>query len=369
MKSLILPILLSISILSCGSEGDEKQAVNNLDTGNLIAGQADSIYNQTNYFPDKTQFAIALIKDGKVSYYGCKRINDTLITIDNNDKAFEIGSLTKVFTTTLLANFVLNGEVNLDSNINNYFRFNFNNNQKFTFKELANHTSGLPRLPSNMRFQAVLSPKNPYKSYTDQKLEEYLKNDISTEYQKGSKSEYSNLGMGLLSYTLRKISGKTFEQMAKEKIFDKYKMLNSTTQKSLIKGILVQGLDEKGRATPNWDPGALVGIGGIYSTVEDLSKFAIAQFDSSNKELSLTRFKTFKENESRDVGLGWFIINKKNGSKWYWHNGGTGGFSSSIAIDIEKKNGVIVLSNISSYHKNFINIDKLCFSLLTTMDF
>jgi len=60
--------------------------------------------------------------------------------------------------------------------------------------------------------------------------------------------------------------------------------------------------------------------------VTDLSKFAIAHFDSTNKELALTRIKTYKETDTRDVGLGWLIINRKSGDQWYWHKGGTGGY-------------------------------------------
>lgn len=367
MRSLFIIIVVIVALSGCGSNPNVKPAVNHLKIENLLIGQADSIFNQTKYFPDNTQFAIALIRNGQVVYCGSRRINDTLISVENKSKAFEIGSITKVFTTTLLSNFVLDKEVVLDSTINKHFDFPFKDNQEFTFRELANHTSGLPRLPSNIRFKAIFSPRNPYKDYDEQKLEVYLKNDISLDYPKGSKSEYSNLGMGLLSYSLRKISGKSFEQLTKEKIFDKYNMVNSSTNKAAIESILIGGLDDKGRPTPNWEVGALIGAGGIYSTVEDLSKFASAHFDSTNIELTLTRVKTYQENETRDVGLGWFIINKKNGDKWYWHNGGTGGYSSSMAIDVEKKNGVIILSNISSYHKYFKNIDKLCFALMTTL--
>ncbi|MBK7121689.1 MAG: beta-lactamase family protein [Chitinophagaceae bacterium] len=367
MVRTLFNIAVIIALSGCGSNSTVKPPVNHLKIKNLLVGQTDSIYNQAKYFPDNTQFALALIHDGQVVYYGIQRLNDTLITIENKSKVFEIGSITKVFTTTLLANFVLNKEVDLDSTINKYFDFPFKDNQVFTFRELANHTSGLPRLPSNIRFDAIFSSKNPYKDYDEQKLDEYLQNDISPDYPKGSKSAYSNLGMGLLSYSLRKLSGKSYEQLAREMIFDKYNMVNSGTNKRKIETHLIGGLDDKGRPTPNWEPGALIGAGGIYSTVEDLTKFAFAQFDSANAELALTRVKTYRDNKFRDVGLGWFIINRKNGNKWFWHNGGTGGYSTSMAIDIEHKNGVIILSNISSFHKNFKNIDNLCFSLMKTL--
>ena len=368
IQSLVLPTVILFALLACGRPPLDKPPIKSLESENLHIGQTDSIYQYTKNFPNDLQMAFAIIQNGGVSFYGINRINDTLKTIDNSGKAFEIGSITKVFTATLLANFVVKGEVALDSNINQYFDFPFHDHLTFTFRELANHTSGLPRLPSNIRMAAIFNSNDPYKDYDEEKLDEYLKNDISLDYPKGSKSEYSNLGMGLASYALRKHSGRSFEELAKELIFDKYGMSHSTADRSKVVDILIGGLSDRGKPTPNWSPGALVGAGGIYSTVEDLSRFAVAQFDTSNLELALTREKTFKENEFRDVGLGWFIINTKSGDKWYWHNGGTGGYTSSMVVDVEHKNGIIILSNISSYHAKFKNIDKLAFSLLKTLD-
>jgi len=368
MKKIVFALVIAFNLLGCGRPPLDKPAINNLKSESLQVGQQDTIFKFTDRFPNNAQIAFAIIKDGQTTYYGIMRKNDTLITIQNSNKAFEIGSITKVFTATILANLVMNGRLKLDDRINAKFDYPFNKNIEFTYKELANHTSGLPRLPSNMRFAAIFNPSDPYKNYDDKKLDDYLKNDVSLDYPKGSKSEYSNLGMGLVAYTMRKASGRSFEELAKEMIFDKYKMTHSSSDKTKVADILVEGLNDRGKPTANWTPGALIGAGGIYSTVEDLSKFALAQFDSTNKELALTRIKTYKETDTRDVGLGWFIINKKSGAKWYWHNGGTGGYSTSMAIDVEHKNGVIILANVSSYHSQFENIDKLCFALMKTLE-
>lgn len=367
-KIIIFGIVFILCLLGCGRPPLDKSAFNNLKSDSLITGQLDSIYKFTNTFPNSTQIAIAVIKNGQTTYFGLKRINDTLFSIQNNNVAFEIGSITKVFTATILANFVIKGELKLDDKINSVFDFPFNDGLEFTYRELANHSSGLQSLPGNLRFSAIFNQSDPYKSYDVKKLDDFLKNDIALDYPKGSKSEYSNLGMGLVSYSLRKRSGKSYEELAKEMIFDKYNMIHSTTDKTKVTGILVEGLNDKGQPTANWTPGALIGAGGIYSTVRDLSKFAMAQFDESNNELNLTRIKTFEENEFRDVGLGWFIINRKNGNKWNWHNGGTGGYSSSMVIDVKNKNGIIILANISSYHSMFENIDKLAFSLMKSVE-
>ncbi|KAB5490126.1 MULTISPECIES: serine hydrolase domain-containing protein [Flagellimonas] len=367
MAKVFVIIIIIAALLACGEDEIPKPAENGLEAGNLLLGQTDTIFSKLKDFSNGTQVSFAFIHNGNVDHYGAIRLNDTLQTIENHDKAFELGSITKVFTTTLLANYIIDSSLSLDDRINGYFDFDFNEGLDFTFLELANHTSGLPSLPSNIHALAFLTPKNPYKNYDGEKLEEYLKDKVALEYEKGTKSSYSNLGMGLLSYTLTKYSQKPFGQLLEERIFSKYGMASSTTKKEEVGNVLVKGLDDKGRPTPNWDSGALIGAGGIYSTTEDLSKFALAQFDTLNRELVLTRRKTFTENDSRDVGLGWFIIHRKNGAKWYWHNGGTGGYSTSMVLDVNTKNGVIILSNISAFHKKSRNVDQLCFSLMDTL--
>ncbi|MDC3220170.1 beta-lactamase family protein, partial [Saprospiraceae bacterium] len=152
------------------------------------------------------------------------------------------------------------------------------------------------------------------------------------------------------------------------KIFSKYDMQNSTTDITAIKGNLVKGLNNEGIEVPNWEFSVLAGAGAIYSTVEDLSQFAISQFDFSNKELKLTRVKSFELNENMDIGLGWHILKSQSENLWYWHNGGTGGYSSSMVIEEKSKNGIIILSNVSAFNPNMGNVDRLCFELMKTLE-
>jgi hypothetical protein len=69
-----------------------------------------------------------------------------------------------------------------------------------------------------------------------------------------------------------------------------------------------------------------------------------------------------------DIGLGWHILKSQAKNPWYWHNGAAGGYSSSIAIDVIAKNGIIILSNVSAFNPNMGNIDKLCFELMKTLE-
>lgn len=102
--------------------------------------------------------------------------------------------------------------------------------------------------------------------------------------------------------------------------------------------------------------------------MEDLAKFAVAQFDPSNKALYLTQKKTFESPEGLGIGLGWHLPPAPSGDVWHWHNGGTGGYTSSMVLDVEEKNAVILLSNVSAYHPDMNNIDALSFGLMESLE-
>lgn len=333
------------------SEGQNLSAVKGLDySDNLLTNeQKDLIFEKTKSFPNNTEISFAVITDGSVEYYGITRTEDTIRFSNNYQKIFEIGSLSKVFTSTLLADFVVAKKLKLTDQIKDYLDLSIKSAEPIRFLELSNHTSGLPRLPSNLNLMTV-DPSNPYKDYGEDQLKEYLKEELKLNQAPGLKYEYSNLGAGLLGYILTKISNTTFEEMIQKNIFSKYKMSSSTSNLSHVKGELVIGRDAAGNKTSNWELNVLVGAGGILSNTEDLSKFALAQFNSKNDELELTQKPTFKINSNMSIGLGWHIIAAQSGDTWIWHNGGTGGYSSSMALDIENKNGVIILSNVSAFH-------------------
>lgn len=345
------------------------KAVNKLSSSEKVISnkQSEIIFENTNMFPNQTQLAFAFIENGKVKFYGVKNNDGKISSRDNSSSMFEIGSISKVFTSTLLAGFVVDNKLKLKDNINDYLDLPIKDDTKITFEQLANHTSGLPRLPSNLDL-ATVDPINPYKKYGAKKLDEYLIKLLETKQKPGSKNEYSNLGAGLLGYTLSKIANSTFDELLQKHIFSKYKMTNSTVIRKNIKNPLITGLDAEGKETPNWDLSILAGAGGILSNVEDLSKFVLAQFDSANKELTLTRQKTFEISVDMEIGLGWHILKDKSKNSWYWHNGGTGGYRSSMAIDPINKNGIIILSNVSAFNPLSENIDSLCFALMKTLE-
>lgn len=321
----------------------------------LVTAKIDS-------FPEHFKLSVALIKGDEVQYLGFGMENSQLIDLDLKDSLFEIGSVTKVFTATLLAQEIINERISEKDLINDLFSFQFKQKIKLNYLSLANHTSGLSRLPSNMMPLVVKNPQEPYKNYTPEMLEAYLKNDLILEGKK-KRYAYSNLGAGLLAHAISKLENKGFEELLNEVIFSKYHM-NAT---AFNQPTSFEGLDCYGKPAKNWDFNALKGAGGLVSSTAELVKFLNAQFDSENETLALTRAATHKISKHMSIGLGWHILNPGTADEFYWHNGGTGGFTSSVSFRTTNKTGVVVLSNISAICGQSPAIDQIAFELLNLL--
>lgn len=325
----------------------------------------DIIFEKAKNFPNHTQLSIALIQDGQTRYYGIIKENDSIKSISNQNKVFEIGSITKTFTSTVLASLVSAKKINLTDNVNPYFSFPFHDDIQINFEDLANHTSGMSRLPENLDATDV---SNPYKSYGKKEMETYLKDSLKLHSEPGKAYAYSNLGAGLLGYTMGLSQKTTIQKLIQKRVFDKYKMKNSFTSSKHLNNKLAQGRDPKGEIFTNWDFDVLFAGGGILSTVEDLSKYAIAQFNPKNKELALTRNATFTINKDMKIGLGWHILKSNQGNDLIWHNGGTGGYSSSMVVNVDHKTAVIILSNLSGFHPESSALDEISLELINKLE-
>lgn len=325
-----------------------------------------TIHNTVEKYKPQVQLAIAKLDGDRSFFYGVQLDeNGKAGTIDNAEAAFEIGSISKVFTSTLLAQLVVEGKVALEDDIGKHLGFPMHRGATISLLELANHTSGLSRLPPGMMWKALFgSTENPYKSYTTDHLEYDLQTRI--KLKKKGKARYSNIGAGALGHIVGKIDNTSYEEALSERIFKPLDMNNSTGSRQRFSGLMVEGRGKNGKPVGNWDFDALAGAGSIISTVSDLAKFAYANFDTENQAFQLQQKPTTKMNFMDQVGLGWMIQSfKTTGDRpWHWHNGGTGGYSSAMVLDIPKKTGVIILSNVSGlYFLKSQEITNLAFKL------
>ncbi len=262
---------------------------------------------------------------------------------------FEIGSITKVFTSLILAQMVLDGTVSLDDPVANFLSDGATvptrADQQITLRHLSQHNSGLPRLPDNF---APANAADPYADYTEDDMLAFLSSyELSRDI--GSQFEYSNLGVGLLGYALARAEGTDFEMLLRNRILDPLGMDDTgITLTDEQQGRFATGHDEYMRPTSAWDLSVLAGAGGMRSTLADMTTFANAALDPASPiadEMQLTLA------EARDVGgatmgLGW-IVGKTPSGLIASHGGGTGGFRTHLTLQPATGRATVVMTNAS----------------------
>jgi CubicO group peptidase (beta-lactamase class C family) len=269
-------------------------------------------------------------------------------SLDGNS-VFEIGSVTKIFTTALLADMVVKGEVRLDDPVSMYLpptaKMPVRNGKQITLAHLATHSSGLPFLPAN------LSPdiQRSWAEYTESRLYEFLSGYQLTR-DIGSKFEYSDTGLGLLGHILARRAGETWEQAVTDRVLIPLNM-NETRQAitPLMRHHMTVGHDKSGQALPPWEFLSLPGMGALRSTANDLMKYLEANMNppdvSLGKALALTQVIRRDAFSARtQIGLGWFLGIPAN-RNIIFHGGSTPGYNCFVGFDPVKRTAVVVLAD------------------------
>lgn len=330
---------------------ENKEIKSNVNASTTLDFYVDSIARTYLANRATASLSIGIIHNNKINtfFYGETSKTDKL-SLPTGNSLYEIGSLSKVFTAILLADLVEKNTISLDDPIAKYLPDSVKANpfiQKITFKQLANHTSGLPRLPTNLDKAPKYNANNPYATYSRKELYEFLKN-VKEPLEPSENYEYSNLGYGLLGDLITTITKKTYAQNIKEIISVPLGLTNTVEKIDPKTQKIIQVYNENGEQVTSWDFQALAGAGGLKSTVNDLLRFAQYQFKMPESVLEnammLTRQFTFYLPPNTDIGLAW-NMNMSNEVISYWHNGGTAGSSAFIALLPDLKSAIIILSN------------------------
>ncbi|QIL01775.1 beta-lactamase family protein [Sphingomonas sinipercae] len=267
------------------------------------------------------------------------------------DSVFEIGSLNKTFTASVLADMVRRGEVGLDDPISKYLpasvRVPSRNGKAITLRHLATHMSGLPRLP-----EGYVPPRadNPYADYKETQLYAFL-NRYQLVRDPGEKMEYSNLGAGLLGHVLaRAAKAKDFKTLVQTRILNPLKM---TSTRFGPTPRLVAGHDKEGREVTHWDVAVLSGAGGLNASARDMLAFIDANVGPAETRIEKSLRIAHQPNvidasTGRKAGLAW-SIRERDGRTLLTHSGGTAGFRSFMVIEPKRNTGVVVLTNSGGF--------------------
>lgn len=286
---------------------------------------------------------VGLFENDQSYFYTQGLINKEHPQPANKNSVYEIGSVTKTFTSLLLATLVQDKKIKLEDAIQDYWPKPFvlqdSENQAITFKQLATHTSGLPRLPYNL----MAFSQDPYANYDRIQLIEAVNN--TKPVVAGTQYDYSNFAVGILGETLALIENQSFDTLIEQSIIKPLGLTHTYMQLAQVpEGLLAQGYTGQ-KPVSAWNFKALAAAGSIRSSINDLLAYGVAYINLNNilsQAMQLTMTPHY-QNDQLSVGLGWHI----NGGI-IWHNGGTQGFKSIIMLDPINKRVAAGITNQSN---------------------
>jgi D-alanyl-D-alanine-carboxypeptidase/D-alanyl-D-alanine-endopeptidase len=269
--------------------------------------------------------------------------------LGKDDSVYEIGSISKTFTATILAKMVEQKQVRLDEPVRELLppeTVAKPDGAEITLLDLSDQHSGLPRMPNNF---APKDPANPYADYDAARLYAFMaKQGVALPAH--APFGYSNLGVGLLGQALSNRAGVAYPVLLEREVTGPLGMKSTgVALTESMKARFIQGYDSEYKPAHAWDLVALAGAGAIRSDAADMLAYLEAQLHPeklADKQLAAaieaTHVVRADVGGGMHIGLNWFRYDE-TGS--YWHNGGTGGFSSYALFNPEKDFAVVVLWN------------------------
>ncbi len=267
----------------------------------------------------------------------------------DRDTIFEIGSITKVFTTLLLARMNSRGFVAIDDPVRKHIPCDAQliemPGEPISLEHLATHTSGLARMPTDIQ---ATSLENPYDFFDVPHLYRFLALHRPPA-PPGTACTYSNLGMALLGHALAHREGSDYESATHASILEPLSMSSTCSNPRPEDAERTATGHDATIPVSAWNIPGLAPAGNLRSSLDDMLRFAAASLDPGTTDLhrDLARGQEPRHrfgNTDVMVGLGWKVEDHGD-RRLFWHNGGTGGFASYLGCDRRRGSAVVVLCN------------------------
>jgi CubicO group peptidase (beta-lactamase class C family) len=264
---------------------------------------------------------------------------------------FEIGSITKVFTATLLADMAGDGLVGIRDPVSAHLPASVEmpaRGREITLADLSSHRSGLPALPRGLLVPALTTRRrDPYAGWDAARLEAAIPRTRPRRAPE-KRFRYSSYGVGLLGHVLARRAGTSYDELVQERIAHPLGLRD--TGVTVDAGRLATPHGFGGREASHWHLDALAGAGALRSTAIDLLGFLRLHARSASGPLAEAARETQRPRTKvgrGHVGLGWIILPpaRRFPFELLLHEGGTGGFRSFAGLAPERELGVVVLTN------------------------
>jgi CubicO group peptidase (beta-lactamase class C family) len=306
--------------------------------------------------------SIGILKNDVMYFYGYGETKNGNATPPNKNTYFEIGSVSKTFTSIAILNMLLEKNLTIESPIRGFLPTDLPTLQRekteVNFKHLLTHTSGLPYFPDNFGFSLYTGRVDKaFSDYDRNKLYTCLTN-VRLKAVPFTSFEYSNTGVAALGNILELNYNKSYGAVIKEKILTPLGLTETTADfNETDASNWAVGYNNIGTEMPYWKTlNAFDAAGVLKSNALDMLKYAKANIAPPNttlgKAINLTHNITYLPFQERLDGkingrLGWFqyIINGLPNASFIWHNGGTDGFNTDLFINKANKTAVALFYN------------------------
>jgi D-alanyl-D-alanine-carboxypeptidase/D-alanyl-D-alanine-endopeptidase len=292
---------------------------------------------------------VALTDVGKTEIYGFGTGPNR--AAPDGTTLFELGPVTKVYTSLLLADAVQRREVELDTPVSDLLppgvTVPVRERVAITLKHLALHSSGLPRLPPSV---VDRGGPDPYARYG----EDALYNDLihtGLESRPGTQITYSSFGAGLLGFALGRKLGGGYAKRLTERVLKPLELADTFVDlPPALAARRAAGTNEDLAPAPPWTFDAMAGAAALVSCARDQLRLIDAELDAAaGGSLPLRRAMKLTQEPQLDrtgdnESYGWMI----DSAGRYWHNGSTGGFHAFIGFDPKTKRGIVLLASTAT---------------------
>ncbi|AWK87385.1 serine hydrolase domain-containing protein [Azospirillum thermophilum] len=287
---------------------------------------------------------------------------------------FQIASLTKPFTGTILADLMRSGRVSLADPLDRHLPRGVQapryDGRPIRLRDLATHTAGLPNVPETRRFSwnRLEDPRNPYKPLTRDEVRRWLAG-YALPVPPGTVFRYSNVGMALLGEALSAAAGTGYDTLLRRVVTERFGMTDTTLSPTAAQRARKAAGHARGQTVPDWEAPAMQPSFGVYSTVDDLLRWLRANLGdcpappgtppgpagcdpATAVTLALAQTVQVEGRSLGDPGalgqgamaLGWFVAWAADGTPILWHSGSTGGFNAYMAFSRAHRWAVVALT-------------------------
>jgi len=276
--------------------------------------------------------------------YGAANLEENhAVTTKTN---FRLASITKEFTAMCIMVLSERGQLSYDDRLEKFFPEFVSKGKSITLRQLLNHTSGL------LDYESFVPDSQTYQ-VTDNDCLRLLSTTDSLYFTSGTQYQYSNSGYALLALIVEKVSGKRFADFVKENIFDPVGMSTSVAYENGVSVVSNRAYgyslnNEVWIQTDQSNTSAVLGDGGIYSNVEDMSRWisSLWHFRIIPESLQRQAWSDARLNDGTSIpyGMGWHTETYR-GVHHPHHAGSTRGFRNHILVFPDRKCMVIILTN------------------------